>query len=85
MISRANLATQAEKMFGPTVTALEAIIDDELVEHVRRFGMHGSLTQNLVANRQVINELVNRYQQNGYKVKFISDQRDGDFIQIWLD
>ena len=42
----------------------------------------GNLPKNYTNNGRVHTEITRRYQEAGWKVKYVYDQRDGDFLQF---
>lgn len=61
---------------------LEEMIDKELIESMKSGSYQTTIAANKFPNDISRKEIMNKYMQAGWNVKYESDQRDGDYISF---
>jgi hypothetical protein len=86
MIKKDELLEQARHSVSSIADEVEKLIDSKLRSHVASKGVKGYITyQNETFDDPVMEELARRYKENNYRAEYRSDQREGKWLQIWLD
>jgi hypothetical protein len=86
VIKKDQLLEQARSSVASIANEIEKAVDEILRKHVAANGVKGHVVyEQGVLDDSVMEELARRYTENNYRAEHRSDQREGGWLQIWLD
>ncbi len=81
LITFENAIKEINKRNMPLIEKLEEIIDEAILNSTGKFPVNVD-SKIIGLNSSIIETCLDKYRNHGWIAKYISDQRDGDYISI---